>query len=99
MKAMSMGGLGRMGSVALGVVLIASAASAFPIHTRSADVSVPFTATDAPGANGCSAAKAASFAPQSVAGLFETDLTLSPEIPGGPRACGRQPGPGSHRGG
>jgi hypothetical protein len=75
MKAMSMGGLGRMSSVALGVVLIASTASAFPIHTRPADVSVLLTSADAPRANGCSAAKAASFATQSVADLFETDLT------------------------
>ena len=98
MKAMSMGGLGRMGSVALGVVLIASAASAFPIHTRSADVSVPFTATDAPGANGCPAAKAASFATQPAAGLLRDRPHLSSEIPGGPRVCGRQPGSGSHGG-
>ena len=98
MKAMSMGGLGRMGSVALGVVLIASAASAFPIHTRSADVSVPFTATDAPGANGCPAAKG-SVVRDTICSRFVRDRPhLSSEIPGGPHACGRQPGPGSHGG-
>ena len=75
MKAMWTRGLGRISSVALGVVLIASTAVAFPICARSADASVSFTATDAPGANGCPAAKAASFATQPAAGLFETDLT------------------------
>jgi len=73
MKAMSMRGLGRMSSVALGLMLIAGTASGFPI--RTADVSVPLTAADAPGANGCPAVRPASFASQSVAGLFETDLT------------------------
>ena len=68
------------------------------VRSSRSGVSLPRATTSSSGETGCSAAKPASFAQQSVAGLFETDLTTHQRLQGGPLSRGRQPGPCSYSG-
>jgi hypothetical protein len=66
--------LGAIATVAVALMLAEwSGSSAYAV--ARAGVSVSLATTSGTGATVCSAAKSASFAPQAVAGLFETDLT------------------------
>ncbi|MGO9962474.1 MAG: hypothetical protein ACLPUG_03465 [Acidimicrobiales bacterium] len=66
--------LGAIATVAMTLMLAAWSGSSAYAVARSG-VSLPRATTSSSGETGCSAAKPASFAQQSVAGLFETDLT------------------------